>query len=102
MTTEPLCEQTLPNCPGSPCAMLLGHGGELHRSKDGFAWTTGYGRKRRDDLARRRREIETFIHFSPWQDEIPDVPDIPVSEWGTLAWARFALGLMDQKDERHA
>lgn len=42
-------------------------------------------------------EVRQFIHFSPWQNEVPAVPSTPVSEWGTLAWARLAFILLTER-----
>lgn len=57
------------------------------------AHAAAQGRKR--DLLDLHREIETFVHFSPWRDEVPTIPETPVAEWGTLAWARLALALLE-------
>jgi hypothetical protein len=44
-------------------------------------------------------EVRQFIHFSPWQHDVPAVPETPVAEWGTLAWARLAFALLLERAE---
>ena len=44
------------------------------------------------------REIESLIARSSYKDLVPRVPDTPVSEWGTIAWARFTLALLEARD----
>jgi hypothetical protein len=47
-------------------------------------------------LREREREITTFIIESGWAHYVPDVPDTPVDQWGSVGWARFALVLVGE------
>ena len=46
-------------------------------------------------------EIERFIRDSPYAEFVPGVPQAPVYEWGSIAWARLALELIRDNERAY-